>query len=70
MSDNNTQNLENLNKLFNAIDTIVQKRIESLPYDKTIIATIEDASKASEGQYVVNDGVTTFLAYSENTTYS
>ena len=69
MADNNTTNVENLDKLFTAIDTIIQKRIENLPYDKTIIATIEDNSKAEEGSYIVNDGTSTFVAYSDNTDY-
>ena len=70
MADNSTTtNVENLDKLFTAVDTIIQKRIENLPYDKTIIATITDASKAEEGCYTVDDGTSTFLAYSENTDY-
>ena len=70
MADNNTENLKTLDNLFTAIDTIIQKRIENLPYDKTIVATIEDSSKATEGAYVVNDGTSTFMAYSDNTEYS
>ena len=59
-----------MEKLFTAIDTIVQKRIEKLPYDKTVIATIEDNTNAAQGKYVVNDGTSTYEAFSENTSYT
>lgn len=58
-----------IENLFAAVDTIVQKRIENLPYDKTIVATIEDASNAEDGMYIVNDGTSTFMACSENVNY-
>ena len=58
-----------MDKLFTAVDTIVSKRIENLPYDKTITATITNIDYASEGAYIVDDGTTTFMAYSENTDY-
>jgi len=69
VADNNTENLQNLDKLFTAVDTIIQKRIENLPYDKTITATIVDDSTAKEGRYIVDDGTTTFDAYTENENY-
>jgi hypothetical protein len=56
--------------LFTAMDEIIHKRIEDLPYDKTILATIEDNKNAKKGEYVVNDGMTTFKAFSSNTEYS
>lgn len=66
---NQYPNQDLVENLFKSIDTIVNKRIENLPYDKTIIAHIEDNSQASKGKYVVNDGTSSFDAYSENTTY-
>ena len=39
------------------------------PYDKTITATIVDDSTAKEGRYIVDDGTTTFDAYTENDNY-
>ena len=56
--------------LFTAMDKIIYKRIEELPYDKTILATIENIDNAKNGEYIVNDGQTTFKAYSTNTEYS
>ena len=56
--------------IFSAIDTIVNKRLENLPYDKTILATIEDNSKATQGDYMVNDGSSSMRAYSDYTDYN
>ena len=67
---NQDPNQDLMESLFESIDTIVNKRIENLPYDKTIIAHIEDNSQASKGKYIVNDGTSSFEAYSENTTYT
>lgn len=57
-------------ELFTAIKTIVDKQIDKVHYDKTIICTIEDNSKASQGEYTVSDGSTSFTAYSEKTNYT
>lgn len=56
--------------LFTAMDEIIHKRIETLPYDKTILATITDVANAKKGEYTVDDGSSTFKAYSTNTEYS
>ena len=56
--------------IFQAIDTITSKRLNDLEYDKTIKCTIADNSNAARGEYTVTDGVSTFLAYSNDTTYS
>ena len=55
--------------LFQAIDLLVNKRIESVKFDETIDAVVVDASKASSGQYVVSTGNAKFVAYSLETTY-
>lgn len=56
--------------LFNAIKTIVDKSISKVSYDKTIVCTIEDNSKASEGEYKVSNNGQSFTAYSEKTNYT
>lgn len=58
-----------MENLLTAIDIIAEKKVESLPYDKTLTCTIVSAAKAARGEYSVTDGATTFLAYSDNTTY-
>lgn len=40
-------------ELFNSIDTIVKSRIQSLPYDQTLVGTIVDTSQSKSGKYVV-----------------
>lgn len=59
-----------LNNLFGATDKIIAQRMKNLEYDKTIIATIEDASNRDKGEYLVTDGSSRFKAFSENTKYN
>lgn len=53
-----------------AVDQIVEKRLEAVSYDSTILCTIVDDSNRSKGLYIVtNNNTTKFEAFSENTTY-
>ena len=54
------------NKLFEAMDIITSKRISNLSYDKTLICTIENVENAKNGAYKVTDGVSHFIAYTDN----
>lgn len=65
MADKN----EAMENLFKAIDIITQERLTNLGYDKTIKATITDDSNADKGEYIVSDGSSDFVAYS-NVKYS
>ena len=56
-------------ELCGAISTIVSSALQDLSYDQTIICTIVDNSKSSNGEYRVTDGSTEFVAKSENTSY-
>lgn len=58
-----------VNELFGAIDTLVAHRLEQLSYDKTIVCTIINDSKAKSGEYQVTDGSVKFWAKCENTNY-
>lgn len=58
-----------LESLFQGIDIIVGKRLESVSYDTTIVCTVTNDSDAKNGQYLVSDGSTNFLAYSEKDDY-
>lgn len=58
-----------VNELLGAIDTVIGKRLGQLSYDKTIICTIIDDSKAKNGEYRVTDGSVKFWAKCENTGY-
>ena len=55
--------------LFEALDIIINKRLEAVDKDKTVLCVIEDANKAEEGEYVVSNASAKFTAYSENTKY-
>ena len=55
--------------LFAAMQTIVKEEVKALNFNKTIRCCITKADKAEEGEYTVNDGVNTFTAYSDNTSY-
>mgnify|MGYP003295810150 CR=1 FL=1 len=44
-------------QLFDAISTIVEKRIANLEYDKTVVCTVTDISEAEQKNiYTVTDG--------------
>lgn len=57
-------------KIFEAIDIIIQERISGLKFDKTITGVIESiegtAEEGKENTYIVNDGSTKYTAYSNN----
>lgn len=52
-----------------AVDIIVQQRLSELKFDETIICTIIDNSRKSQGRYQVQYGSMVFEAYGENTNY-
>lgn len=55
--------------LFQAMNVLIDKKIETVKFDETIVATIVDASKAESGQYIVSTGNAKFIAYSTETRY-
>lgn len=61
---------EVMENLFQAIDVIAQQKVDSLNFNKTIRCCITDDSKAELGEYTVTDGSSTFVVYSDNTTYA
>ena len=60
---------EYVSSLLGAIDTVVGERLKQVAYDKTIICTIIDDSRAKNGEYRVTDGSVKFWAKCENTNY-
>lgn len=52
-----------------AVQTIVDGTVSKLQFDKTIVCNIINTKNAEKGEYYVSDGATTYIAYSENTTY-
>ena len=51
-----------------AIDTIVQQRLSSISFNRTITCIIVDNSQREKGKYRVQYGSMSFYAYSENLT--
>ena len=56
-------------QLLEAIRIVAEKQVKSVSFDKTIEAVITDASRASDGVYVVSTGDAKFDAYSTETNY-
>ena len=55
--------------LFQAVDILLNKKIEQIKFDQTIKATVIDTSKADIGEYLVSTGEAKFIAYSTETKY-
>ena len=55
-------------QIFRSIETIVDKKIEGLAFDKTIEGIIVDASNAENGEYKVKYQDIIFDAFSNNNT--
>ena len=55
--------------LLQAVDTLYNKRVESIKFDTTDSATIIERVDADKGKYVVSTGTTKYVAYSVNTDY-
>lgn len=52
-----------------AIDQIVSKKLESIKYDSTIVATIIDNTYAKEHKYTCSNGSAQFIAFSKDNSY-
>ena len=55
--------------LLDSFGIVAKQIVSELQYDKTILCQIVDDSKKSQGQYIVSDGNTKFVAYAEGTEY-
>ena len=58
-----------IDNILDSISLIVDKKIESLKFDKSSICTVLDDSKANQGKYLVTDGQSNFYVYSSDTAY-
>lgn len=57
-------------QLFNAIDIILNQRLQNLSYNKTIIGVVIDDSRKNENWYRISSDNIKFNAYSENQIYN
>ena len=55
--------------LLQAVDTLYNKRLESINFDVTDSATIIEVQNADEGKYLVSTKTAKYVAYSVNTRY-
>ena len=58
-----------IESLFQGVDMLIDKKLENLNYDTTIICTITDNSDSKNGKYRVTDGSIAFTVYSDVSTY-
>ena len=65
----NNNHPDYLESLFQGIDIILEKRLDAVSFDTTIICTITDASNSKNGEYKVTDGTVTYKAYSDLDSY-
>lgn len=56
-------------QLLEAMNIVSSASVQQVNFDRTIICTITDASKAKEGVYQVSDGSVKFEAHAEETNY-
>ena len=52
------------NSIFETVDVLVENKLKNLSFDKTITAIIIDNSEAELGIYKVQEGASTYTAYS------
>ena len=57
-------------ELLRAMRIVAKSEVDKVNFDKTIVCTIKNNSKASDGEYYVTDGSSSFYAYSDITTYT
>lgn len=58
-----------IESIFQGFEILIDKKLEDLEYDKTVICTITDSSDSKNGTYRVTDGSLSYLAYSDKSTY-
>ena len=66
MSNTSNQYAESL---FDSVNILINKSLENVSYDTTIICTIVDDSNSKNGEYKVTDGSVTYTAYADNNKY-
>jgi hypothetical protein len=55
-----------IESLFQGVSILIDKKLEDLAYDTTVICTIIDSSDKKNGKYRVTDGSVSYIAYSDN----
>ena len=58
-----------MESLFQSVDILIDKRLEDLAYDTTVICTIIDSTDKKNGRYRVTDGSVSYIAYSDKDSF-
>lgn len=58
-----------IDSIFDGVSILIDKKLENIAYDTTIICTITDNTDKKNGKYRVTDGSVSFIAYSDVSTY-
>ena len=58
-----------IESILQGVDILIDRRLEDVAYDSTIICTIMDDSDKKNGKYSVTDGSIVYVAYSDQSTY-
>ena len=58
-----------IESILQGVDILIDRRLEDVSYDSTIICTIVDDSEKKNGKYRVSDGSVTYVAYSDQDSY-
>ena len=58
-----------LESLFTGVQILIDKELENVSYDTTIICTVVENNNSKNGEYRVTDGSTVYTAYSDVSTY-
>ena len=59
-----------LESLFQGVDILIDKKLENVSYDTTIICTVIDNTNKKNGEYMVKNDSVTYKAYSDVNSYS
>ena len=59
-----------LESLFQGVDILIDKKLENVSYDTTIICTVIDNTNKKNGEYIVKNDSVTYKAYSDVNSYS
>jgi hypothetical protein len=54
-----------IESILQGVDILIDRRLEDVAYDSTIICTIMDDSDKKNGKYSVTDGSIVYVAYSD-----
>ena len=58
-----------IESIFQSVDILINRKLEDLAYDTTVICTIIDSTDSKNGKYRVTDGSVSYIAYSDKDSF-